>query len=298
MKTKKFVLVGILGIALSGFVLTGCHKSSSSPDTDITAAEDESSGQYASTDSKNISDNAVQNTTHGPQRHGHGPIILTAYASSVTATWDSSGSTASITINFGSSPVQCLDGKWREGEIIVSWPLGSSPFFWEAYFTPGTQITQTFSGFKVGDSQSTMNGVAGSRAWTNEGHDTLGYEDWNFTANLTITRYTGKTFTWQSTRTNALVPVSGTWYYEVTGSATGTTETGVTYNLNITSPLYVTAFPWWLGGCPYIESGDVSITRSTNPNNTLYINFGTLGTCSTTATATLDGNTYTISKWW
>jgi len=296
MKTKNFVLSGILGIALSGFVLTGCHKSSTNPDTDITAAQDETSGQYASTDAKNVSDNAL-NTSHRPRPHS-GPIILTDYSSTTTATIDSTTTPnmATLTVNFGPTPVECKDGRYREGEITVSWPV-SAGFFWQAYFNKNTTITQSFIGYKVGNSASTMNGVAGTRTWTNTGLDTLGYESWSFTANLNITRYNGKTFTWSSYRTNALVNIGGVWYYEITGYATGTTESNVTYRITITQPLYVTALPWWWFGCPYIESGIITITRSSS-TNTLSINFGTIGNCSPDATATLDGKTYTISKWW
>ncbi len=294
MKTKNLLLSGILGIALSGFVLTGCHKSSTTPDTDITAAQDETSGQFAANDSKNISDAAIQGSS---SNYGPSHSIQAVYTAHCLITHDTIGTSGSITVDFGSSPVQCNDGKWRQGQIIISWPLGSSAYFLQAYFTPNTQITESFNGYKVGETASTMNGVAGSRTWTNEGQDTVGYQNWNFTANLTISRYNGKIFTWSSARTNTLKNIGGTWYYEVTGSATGTTETNISYNINITSPLYVTAFPWWLGGCAFIESGVVTITRSGNTNS-LTINFGTLGACVSTATATLDGNTYTVSKWW
>ncbi|HTA27449.1 MAG TPA: hypothetical protein VK809_06665, partial [Bacteroidia bacterium] len=181
MKTKNLLLTGILGIALSGFVLTGCHKSSTTPDTDITAAQDETSASYASSDSKNVSDNAVQNTGHRARPHS-GVIILTDYNATCTASIDSisNSNMATLTINFGSTPVLCKDGKWRQGEIIVSWPVSIGQFFWEAYFNKNTTITQSFSGYKVGDGSNTMNGVAGTRTWTNTGLDTLGFESWNF----------------------------------------------------------------------------------------------------------------------
>jgi hypothetical protein len=303
MKTNKFLLTGILGIALAGVVLTGCHKASTAPDTDVTAAEDESSGQYVSNDAKNVSDNAVSSngSNYGLLHRSIGSV----YSSNCTVTWSDTtkhATTVTVTVSFGASPfttpVYCNDGKYRQGQITISWPVSSGQFFWEAYFTNSTEITQTFNGYKVGATASTMNGVSGTRTWTNAGHDTAGYENWNFNADLTITRYTGKIFTWKSTRNNTLINIGGTWYYEITGSATGTTETGVVYTLSITSPLYITAEPWWLpNGCPYIESGVISINRSSS-SNTLSINFGTLGTCSSTCTATLNGNTYTITKWW
>ena len=157
-------------------------------------------------------------------------------------------------------------------------------------------ITESFNGYKVGSTASTMNGVAGTRTWTNEGRNVSGYENWNFTAALTITYPDGKTATWNSTRNNVLTLNGGVWYYAVTGSAHGVSKNGVGYTLTITQPLYVTALPWWFFGCAWIESGIVDITR-TGSTNTLSINFGNIGTCDNQAVATLNGNNYTIYMW-
>ncbi len=297
MKTKNFVLSGILGIALSGFVLTGCHKSSTTPDTDYAAAQDEANASFASNDSKNVSDAAMQGSSN---KYGPAHTIQSAYSSSCVLSWDSTtiAGNITVTIDFGSAPVQCKDYRWREGKIQVSWKA-SSGFFLQAYFDSATAITETFNGYKVGTTQTTMYGVAGTRTWTNEGHNVNGFENWNFTADLTITNPSGKKATWKSTRNNVLTYVGTTWYYVITGSASGTSSSGVGYSLTITSPLYVTAYPWWYTpapGCPWIEAGVVSISRD-GFSNTLTINFGNVGTCDSQAIATLNGNNYTIYMW-
>src|ERR1700722_2197453 len=61
MKTKQYLLIGALGLALTGVILTGCKKSdtTASP-TDTTAAQDDATGADAIQDSKNISDGAAK----------------------------------------------------------------------------------------------------------------------------------------------------------------------------------------------------------------------------------------------
>jgi hypothetical protein len=296
MKTKKFLLSGILGIAIAGFVLTGCHKASTSPDTDINAAEDESNASTAMNDTKNISDAGMQGNSNKYAPHRN---IQAIYSSHCTVSYNDTGSatTDSMIVNFGSSPVQCNDGRWRQGEIIVYWNKNSAPSAWYAYVDSGNTVNMTFNNYFVGKASSNMNGIKGTRAWKNMGYNALGEVNWDFNAALTLTYPTGQTATWNSTRNNTLVYVSGVYYYEITGSAYGTARNGVGYTLTITSPLYVTALPWWVnGGCAWIESGTVTVNRTTN-TNVLTINFGTIGTCDDIATATLNGNTYTITLW-
>lgn len=297
MKTKNLLLSGILGLALSGFVLTGCHKSATTTtDTDYTAAQDEANGSFASTDAKNVSDAALQNngSNYGPERN-----INRIYSSHCTVTWnDTSTSTMdTMYINFGATPVQCNDYRWRKGEIIVYWAKKTGFWVWQSYFDSGSTVAQTFRGYAVGSASNAMNGVAGTRTWTNKGY-VSGYMNWDFSAYLTITYPDGKTATWNSVRYNVLKNISGTWYYQIKGSAYGTSRNGVGYTLSIedANPLYVTAWPWWLGGCAWIESGIVDINRTTS-TNTLSINFGSIGTCDNIAVATINGNNYTFYMW-
>jgi hypothetical protein len=292
MKTKKILLTGILGIALAGVVFTGCKKDSTAADSDFTAAQDDANATSASNDAKSVSDAAMQ--TNGL----HGAFNFNSYYNA-TITWAKdtlSGAGDTLYIKFPSTPTLCGDYKYREGEIIVYWPYEPGRYLWQAYLDSNVTITELFRGYAVGQAANNMNTISGTRTWTNEGHNVNGYENWNFSANLTLTYSNGQQATWNSNRVNVLTEVGTTWYYSVTGYATGTARNGVGYTLTITSPLYLTAIPWWAGGCAWIESGTINVNRSNN-NNTLTVNFGNIGTCDATAVATINGNNYTFSMW-
>lgn len=298
MKTKKKLLSGILGIALAGFVLTGCHKASTNPtgstDSDITAAQDDANVSNTANDAKGVSDAAMQ--TNGLHK-ANSFTFSTYYNATITYAKDTTHGTGdTLYIVFPATPTLCGDGKYREGEIIVYWPYEPGRYLWQAYMDSNVTITELFRGYAVGTASNNMNTLAGTRTWTNEGHNQGGYENWNFTANLTLTYQNGQKATWSSIRNNVLTTVGGILYYAISGNATGTNRNGVVYTLTITSPLYITAAPWWAGGCAWIEAGTLNVNRQGN-NNTLSVNFGNVGTCDATAVATINGNNYTFTMW-
>jgi hypothetical protein len=303
MKTKNFLLSGFMGIALSGFVLTGCHKDATTTPTptnpssatynDYTSAEDESNASTAMNDSKTISDAGMQGTAseYRPERN-----IKAIYSPHCNVSWSKDtgiGGYDTMYVSFGNTPVECNDYRWRQGEIIVYWKQSTGSLL-ESYFDSSSVITMTFKNYAVGSLQSNMIAVSGSRVWTNTGKNALNQENWSFTANLTLTYPNSQVATWTSTRTNTLVYIGGIYYYEITGSASGTDRNNDGYNLSITSPLYVTALPWWLGGCAWIESGVLNITVASFSNYPISVNFGTLGTCDATAVATINNVNYTF----
>ncbi|MGP8216001.1 MAG: hypothetical protein ACLQQ4_10590 [Bacteroidia bacterium] len=294
MKTKHFLITGMIGIALAGMIITGCKKEAT-VDTDSSAAQDDANASSIINDSKNISDGAAKGqATERPE------------GSSTCGTWVKSDTTIAgvkdtvIYINFPSTgSCQSPDGKIRHGQIIVMWNG-------KGYFDSAASITMTWRNYSITNGATTITIANGSyRTLTNTGKDSLGDHSWSFNANLTFTYSGGSTgtATWTSNRTNTLtyVPV-GTkhiWYYVVTGGASGTSKTGVSYSLTITQPLYWTAF-WlnggWLGGyCNCFEQGQVEYTRS-GKQYPLYLTFTSgLGNCLYTATATINGNSYPIS---
>lgn len=305
MKATNFLLNGIMGVALAGFVFAGCHKdstntpassNSSTYSDDITPAQDESNASDAMNDSKNISDAAAQSNAnqYRPERN----IAAIAHCTIDTVHGDSAnGYTDTMYINFGPKPVLCNDKRWRQGEIVLYWN-GLSYYIglWHAYFDSSNVIHMTFNNYAVGNTDTSMIGIAGIRSWTNTGSNLLSQQNWNFNASLTLTYPNKQTATWNSSRTNSLVKLNGIYYYEIGGSASGVDRNGVHYTLTITTPLYVTALPWWAGGCPWIESGIIDINLANNIN-TLSVNFGTLGTCTPIKTATINNHTYTFVMW-
>lgn len=302
MKTKKILLTGILGMALAGVLLTGCKKDATNPtgstDSDITSAEDDGNANSVSTDGQSVSNAAMQ--TNVGHRATSGPITLSNYGNAVVKLGADSGAVGTydtLYIIFPNTPTYCLDGKYRSGEILVYWPKVAGSFLWQAYFDSASVITEQFKNYAVGSTSNNMNSISGTRIWTNEGQNQGGYQNWKFTANLTLTYANGGgTATWNSIRTNVLTNVGGTWYYSITGTVEGVNRKNVDYSITITSPLYVTAAPWWAGGCAWIEAGTININRAGN-NNTLTVNFGNIGTCDDQAVATINGVNYTFYMW-
>ena len=304
MKTKKIITGSVLGIAFATSVFIGCKKDSPitpTTNTDITSAMDEANASYAATDSKNIADAAIQWQSSG----------YTPNSQSVRKFSDIYGSCAKVHgndtlvggandtvvyIEFGESDCSCRDGRERRGTIIVYWGLQHpGETLLKAYFDSANTITETFRNYYLRG-----NGIAGTRTWTNEGHNVNGYSNWALTANLTITYPEGQTTTWNSTRNNILIQDNGIWYYEISGNAKGTSRNGVEYTLTITSPLYITALPWWAGGCPWPEAGVVTIIRAMPAGGvtvTLTVTYGTLGTCSGNKTVTVNGKTSSLAMW-
>lgn len=277
MKTKKFLLSGALGIALSGLILNGCHKDPaavpSSNTTDITAAEDNANATVAANDAKTISDAAIQWQSSEyipfhllPRGIGNifGPCVtITGKDSMVGGVEDTV-----VYIDFGRTNCFCHDNRNRRGMIIVYWGLKHPGETWfQAYFDSANTITLTFRDYFLRD-----NSIAGTRTWTNEGHNMGGFENWNSTANISITYPTGQTAFWNSSWNNSITEVDSVWYYEINGNASGKSRNGAEYTLTITSPVYFTVLPWWAGGCPWPEAGTVIITRlltASSPSTTI-----------------------------
>jgi hypothetical protein len=312
MKIKNFLLSGVLGMALAGAVLTGCNKSDS-PSTpsvtppatpDYSATEDENNAATAATDSKNISNAAAQNNTSG---YGMVHGIQAIYSTHCTVIDTSSANTDSIIVSFGTAPytaaVECNDGRWRQGQIVVYWPkVNGQTSIGQAYFNPGSVLTMVFRNYAMGTASNSMIGLSGSCSDTNKGNNALSEQNSSFHANIKLTYTNGQTAQWVANRINTLVQIpagaGGTYYYETTGSASGTSRTGGNYNLSISNsnPLYyigqVTSV-----SCPHFEAGTINLTI---PGYTISLNYGsTPGTCPSTAALTVTGsgttNNYTIN---
>ena len=103
----------------------------------------------------------------------------------------------------------------------------------------------------------------------------------------------GSVRTWQTTRYNTWVEGEGTiiWWddqYDVSGSASGVTNSGNNYSINITEDLRVKI------GCKWIQDGNLTISVVDVP--TIYVDYGVGSTplCDNEAIATIDGQDYTF----
>lgn len=290
MKTKHFLFMGMLGVALAGMITTGCKKDATA-DTDATAAQDDANASFMINDSKTISDGAAK---------GQATERTLGTCGTVTKRDTIIGGVLDTLIDVY-FPGGCVspDLRTRKGHILFWWNG-------KGYFDSAASVTETWVNYSV----SCLNGTTitmgngSTRTLTNTGRDSLGDRNWSFSANLTMI-YSGATTgtaTWQSSRTNTLMGSPSTFfYYSISGGASGTSRTGVAYTLTITQPLIWTAY--WLNlyyghplkNCDCFEAGQVEYTR-TGKTYPLYLTFTSgLGNCSHTATATINGNTYNIT---
>lgn len=291
MKTKNFLVIGTLSLALSSVVFTSCTKDNNTKSTnvnttpDYAAAEDEANASFVVNDTKNISDGAAKGQAVDRTLNGY-PILYRR------DTIISSVKDSLFDIYFGPTDVACSDGVNRRGHVLV-W-FDSVPASDHFYWALNSIITMGFKNYYCNDI-----GVAGTRSLTNTGTNA-----WSFNAALTLTYpNNGGQATWYSTRQDSVKTVNGIAYWVVYGTAYGTSRTGATYQINITSPIYY-EIPWWLGYnsfpdyCLCLESGKLTCTVSNYPYP-LYVTFGTaIGTCSNQETATINNTTYTFYQIW
>lgn len=184
-----------------------------------------------------------------------------------------------VTINFGTG---CLgkDGKLRSGEIVSVY---TGPMF-----IPGNSVTNTFVNYNVDSFQ-----IAGTHTITNI--STTGKIGWTVKVvdgEITNT-ISGKWRKWDCAREHDLIVGNDTTLnpltaeFQITGGANGSNSNGNSWTSTITTPLLRSLI------CPWIGSGDVTITRNSSANSAV-LDFGN-GTCDNLATITYKGITRTIT---
>jgi len=185
-----------------------------------------------------------------------------------------------LIIDFGATNCKCLDGKYRRGEILVS--------FTGLYKDSGSSHTIGFDNYYVNNYK-----VEGTQTVTNNGHNNDGHLTFSVDINSTITDTSGNKLTYISARTREWIAGANTtglfgWLddvYSITGTANGTSFNGTAYTAKITSPLIVAL------NCKWIESGKIDF----KPNDSLTrtIDFGN-GDCDNKATVDVAGLSFNI----
>jgi hypothetical protein len=279
MKTKM-LFTGLMLLALTGMVLTGCRKDKEDEDNDTSATSDNAFATATFQDMGNIADEAARGNSLSNYRNGNAEGVLSACA---TITHDSliSADLDTITVDFGSSNCTCADGRNRRGQLIITY-TGS-------YRDSLTTITITPNNYFVNDNQ-----VMGTHTIVNQGHNAAGHLVYNVTVSGQIILANGSgTITWNANKVREWITGESTslWsddIYSITGTASGTSANGSTFTANITSPLIRNMS---LGCRRHFVQGAVDITPSNKPVR--HVDFGS-GTCDDVATVTINGNTYTV----
>lgn len=280
MKTKHLSLAVILfSVVFTGLFSSCKKKDKEETDSDTSSAADQSLASSIVNDMTSIADEAGRTNNVSSFRTSNSTAILSNCA---TLTFDTLAAAKTVTINFGTSNCLGNDGRYRRGALILN--------FTGHYRDSLTVITVTPQNYFVNDNQ-----VTGSKTITNNGHNAAGHLVYSIQANLQILRANnGGTITWQSSRQREWTAGETTlsWQddmYSITGSASGTTSGGGSFQSNITSPLIRNMAP----GCRrYFTAG--TIAHMPAGKAIRYLDYGN-GNCDDQATVTINGNTYPVT---
>lgn len=276
----KYITIGLVLAIASASLFSSCRKKDKEEkDSDVGSALDQALASTTVNDMTSIADEAGKTYSVSSFRTADAEGVLSTCA---TITLDTLAAAKTITVNFGPSNCVCNDGRARRGVLILS--------FTGHYRDSLTVITVTPQNYFVNDNQ-----VSGSKTITNKGHNAAHHLVYEINANISIQKANnGGIITWQSNRQREWVAGENTYawsddIYSITGSASGTSSNGNSFNSNITSPLVrKMAF-----GC---RRNFVSGVLEHTPGGkaTRYIDFGS-GNCDNDALVTINGTTYTIT---
>ena len=279
MKTKKLLKYFFIA-AIIGVFFASCKKkdTATTVDSDTSGASDNALAEGTFSDVSHISDQAAGG-------------VLTSYLSTYNTSSNrgilSSCATITVdsahhkfTINFGTTPCLCHDGRYRSGVITVTYS-GTH------YYDVNGTITIAFASYSVNG-----NLTNGAYSIVNNGN-VNGIPTYTIDVNGTILKAnSGGTITWVSHRVRSWTAGSATPtdftddVYSITGTASGTHSNGETFT-ETCSNLMVHL------NCSYIESGQLNITPAGKA--TRYIDFGPDGTCDSKATVTINGISYSFT---
>jgi hypothetical protein len=274
MTTKITLFIAAAALCIT---INACKKSSTL-DTDITAAQDNSQAENESNFIGNAADAGAATETPQPRSNGTGWQIFQCATVTITDT-SQAQKTMTITFNPNNGTCRSLDGKLRTGQIIVIWT--------GRYRDSGTVIQTTTNNYTVDGYSYNF-----KRTVTNAGTELYNgarVPYFTISENATIATSTG-TISWTSSRTREWIAGSNyplLWWlteYSITGSASGTDRKGEAFTVTITNPIIANLGCYWL-----LVQGTFDLQIQGKAERT--IDFGQ-GTCDDAATCTINGVVY------
>ncbi len=276
----------LIVILLNGIIIFyACKKDKETEpvEFDTHTSEDNALAEGTFNDVNNMCFQAMENGQLTTYRLSEKQNSILSVCATVTAVPDSSGNGGTITIDFGTSNCQCVDGRYRRGVINVTYT--------GAYRDSGTVISTTFNNYYVGKDTGHMFNVSGSKSVTNNGHNAAGHLNYTIAVNGQLTNANNEVMNWTSTRNREWIAGEGThanWTddeYLITGNASGNNFEQNSFTVTITQPLKIAL------NCRWIKSGTFDLTPSGKPTRTF--DYGN-GDCDYNASLTVNGRTIPI----
>jgi hypothetical protein len=271
---RAYLFLGMAVFAVFAIYITGCKKETVQLE-DTTISQDDAYAEKTFEDVTGMADEAYEIGTGNYLKAS--PWNRMFLSECATVTLDTNAFPLELTIDFGEENCLCRDGKYRRGQIIIT--------FTGRYRQPGTVITTNFEGYYVND-----NSVDGQKVVTNMGENDNGNMYFTIVVEGIIEKEDGSSFSWNSTRVREWIQGSDTgnpWddIFLITGTATGTRPNGLTWENEIILPLRVEL------ACRFIVSGSIELRPQGRPVKLL--DYGD-GNCDNEATVTINGETFTI----
>jgi len=273
---KKLLLLNLFMLFLAGLLLFSCNKDEEQAiDIDTSSAQDNNSAERIFNNVSNISDEAYNSLSTTFKSTEIDKFLL---GNCATVTIDTLSDPRLLTIDFGEDNCLCGDGRYRRGKILVA--------FTGRYREQGTVLTHTFDGYYVNNNQ-----VLGSRIVSNMGENNSGNVYFTVEVDGQIVKGDGTgTISWTSIRQREWIDgfETITWWddvYLISGNAQGTSATGHSFTMEITTGLRKEI------GCRYFVSGTYELTPEERPVRV--VDYGD-GECDNIITITINGQTITI----
>ncbi|MCK9616810.1 MAG: hypothetical protein M0R21_03140 [Lentimicrobiaceae bacterium] len=274
MRGRRFILI-MLTMVVSGLIYTACSKDDNNTSSEAQSVKDFATAESIYDDVDQIAQEAEDGSVN---LFKDADAEYSLLSNCVTITRDTVSVPHLITVDFGTKNCLCNDGKYRRGQILISY-MGR-------HLVPGSYKNITFNGYYVNNNQ-----VLGTKTITNMGRNSNEDLWWSIQVDGKIIYATGDSILWTSNRNRAWVEGEGTLHYRlddvysITGVATVTRPNGNIANSNIVTGLRKEM------GCHNFVSGVVEIDITGKPTRTL--DYGN-GDCDNLATITINGKTFTI----
>jgi hypothetical protein len=284
MHISRFVKNSVVLLALSAVAMVGCKKSShnfpNNEDDNGGYASDISRIEWASEDVLSLVD--VAGTYYNGRFMKMAPKTSAIGECAIVGT-DTLSSPRTLTIRFGSTNCECLDGRMRRGSIIVSY---------DGNFQDTNRVkTITFNEYYVNDRK-----LSGTINITRVDTTVVGNWFYKIKTDVTMTTSPDAVVKWQGNLVRKWRSGFGTGdrsddVYSISGSAKLTRSNGHVFACDIATPLHVAM------SCDYIRFGLININAF---EGLRYLNYSlgggeSEGACDANAQVTVNGNIYQVN---
>jgi hypothetical protein len=307
MKTSKIVI----GSAALGMIamlsITGCKKKDKNeeqPDTQTAYVQDHNIAETHNNDIGNIGTEAGETYTVSNYRLD-GNMLVGSIESAPCATVTINLTAKQFTVDFGTTPCLCKDGRYRSGKLLYDYSASTNGAIYPRQ--PGFSITCTSQNYVVDG--YTVNII--NRTHTNitpPGFNPATTKlKWQVTANINVVKpNNGGTISWTCSRTTELDNTSDTTVYHpsgnypikwnkailrLNGTASGTSANGTAFSVSLNNLIWsaqCTPDPLRPFRHPFI-SGTVTFTPGNKPARV--IDYGN-GSCDFAATVCIPAYNY------